>query len=213
MSATHYEILGLSSENAPYETVRESYHRLARIHHPDKKLQQLRRREVENQNHDHHHDEDDASKFDRIQKAWETLRDPPSREVYDALLRSVRKGGAAVGDSSQRSDPRQALAHVVPLGSARRGDEEEIIDSDGEGREIVTVDVPYFAVCPRCGSDVEIWASADLGLDLDKIFEEKTGSIAKSGSEEDDGSEGEGSGGRWYYCECYSCSCGIRIEY
>ena len=139
--------------------------------------------------------------------------------MYDTLLRSASKGGAAVGDSSQRNDdaiaagdPRQALAHVVPLGSARRGDEEEIIDSDGEGRGIVTVDVPYFAVCPRCGSDVEIWASADLGLDLDNIFEEKTGSIAKSGSE-GDGSEGDGSGGRGYYCECYSCSCGIRIEY
>lgn len=75
MKKTPYQILGVEP-NAGIEVIRKEYLRLCRVYHPDH-LQQ-----VVSSGH---------LRFLEIQQAWETLRDPQSREHLDLLLNNEEK--------------------------------------------------------------------------------------------------------------------------
>ena len=59
-----YKILGLD-KNASKEDIKKAYHRLAHIHHPDKKS------------------DDDASDYIKIREAFDTLGNEDKRKDYD----------------------------------------------------------------------------------------------------------------------------------
>ena len=66
-----YEVLGLSRSDEPSPgDIRKSYHKLARMHHPDKAPADMK-------------DEADA-RFKEIGAAYALLSDPKTRERYDA---------------------------------------------------------------------------------------------------------------------------------
>ncbi len=73
-----YKVLGLD-KNAGREDIKKAYHRLAHIHHPDKK------------------NDGDASEYIRIREAFETLADENRRKEYDENDRE------AVGVNVRRS--------------------------------------------------------------------------------------------------------------
>ncbi|KAK1118543.1 hypothetical protein K0M31_014850 [Melipona bicolor] len=65
----YYEILGCNKESTA-EDIKRAYHALALKFHPDKNTS-----------------ESDSMKLQRVLEAWHTLRDPKSREEYDAVQR------------------------------------------------------------------------------------------------------------------------------
>lgn len=70
--ADPYEVLGLRKEDKPgSDVIRKAYHRLARVHHPDKARTPEDREAAE-------------ARFKEIGSAYETLSDPEKREKYDA---------------------------------------------------------------------------------------------------------------------------------
>nr|XP_018896012.1 PREDICTED: DPH4 homolog [Bemisia tabaci] len=73
MGESYYTILGVS-ENSSLEEIRKQYQNLALQYHPDKLSP------------DQENDPAVKEKFLRITEAWETLRDPGKRRVYDSIL-------------------------------------------------------------------------------------------------------------------------------
>ncbi|XP_076248963.1 chaperone protein DnaJ [Calliopsis andreniformis] len=67
-SVDYYEVLGCTKESTS-EDIKRAYHALALKFHPDKNTS------IQN----------DSIKFQHILKAWNVLRDPKSREEYDAI--------------------------------------------------------------------------------------------------------------------------------
>ena len=70
MELDAYKILALP-RNASDDEIRRAYHRLAREHHPDRTTAAS------------------AADFDRVQQAWEALREPAARQQHDARLRDA----------------------------------------------------------------------------------------------------------------------------
>ena len=67
-----YQVLGLRKEDKPgSDLIRKAYHRLARIHHPDKARTAEEKEAAE-------------VRFKEIGNAYEILSDPEKREKYDA---------------------------------------------------------------------------------------------------------------------------------
>jgi len=71
MSENYYSILEVP-ENAPHEEIKKSYRRLSMIHHPDKNKQ----------------NPDCIGKFQKINEAYETLKDNEKRKEYDMRRRN-----------------------------------------------------------------------------------------------------------------------------
>lgn len=70
--ADPYEVLGLRKEDKPgSDLIRKAYHRLARVHHPDKARTPADREAAE-------------VRFKEIGSAYEILSDPEKRDKYDA---------------------------------------------------------------------------------------------------------------------------------
>lgn len=70
--ADPYEVLGLNKEDRPgSDVVRKAYHRLARVHHPDKARTSEDKERAE-------------ARFKEIGAAYELLSDPEARANYDA---------------------------------------------------------------------------------------------------------------------------------
>ncbi|KAB5539441.1 DnaJ domain-containing protein [Coniochaeta sp. 2T2.1] len=86
----HYAILGVPSTANPVE-IRKAYHRLALIHHPDKKQATT----SANPN-------DPAREFRLIHSAYEILSNPSRREAYD---RKLSKAASASWSKSQSTTP------------------------------------------------------------------------------------------------------------
>ena len=74
-SKTYYEVLGVS-EDAAASDIRQSYHKLSLLHHPDKG--------------------GDSAEFIRISEAYATLGDKKKRRVYD---RTHQQGSLDLGDA------------------------------------------------------------------------------------------------------------------
>lgn len=69
LERNHYEQLGVNCD-ASDQTIRQAYHRLARLLHPDKTANS------------------DLERFHEVQVAWTVLSDPVSRSRYDDSIRS-----------------------------------------------------------------------------------------------------------------------------
>ena len=93
-----YRVLGLRKEDNPgSDVIRKAYHRLARVHHPDKARTQEDREVAE-------------VRFKEIGSAYEILSDPDKREKYDAH-----------GFEDEWMDPREAEVRRERIGGGRRG--------------------------------------------------------------------------------------------
>ncbi|KAL0917126.1 hypothetical protein M5K25_012173 [Dendrobium thyrsiflorum] len=77
---THYEVLSVN-ENASYNEIRENYKVAILSSHPDK----LRGKSVTS-----YPNRNQQEIFLNVQKAWEVLSDPKSRENYDNILQASR---------------------------------------------------------------------------------------------------------------------------
>lgn len=78
MEEDYYKILGVS-RNASAAEIQKAYRTLARKYHPDVNPNDKKAKE----------------KFQRIQKAYEVLRDPEKREMYDRYGSSFESAGAS----------------------------------------------------------------------------------------------------------------------
>eukprot|EP00123_Amoebidium_parasiticum_P004967 comp16224_c0_seq1/m.13918 comp16224_c0_seq1/g.13918 ORF comp16224_c0_seq1/g.13918 comp16224_c0_seq1/m.13918 type:complete len:139 (-) comp16224_c0_seq1:618-1034(-) len=67
----HYAVLGVAV-GADAETIKRAYQRLALQHHPDKIV----------------HGQGDVEVFQRIQAAYDVLKDPHTRTIYDNTLKN-----------------------------------------------------------------------------------------------------------------------------
>jgi DnaJ-class molecular chaperone len=83
MARNYYRVLGLPDDASDAE-IRDAYHRLARLHHPDIS------------------GSESSAAFRDIQEAWETLGDPELRRVHDEQL--WRAGRQGPGPSALRSE-------------------------------------------------------------------------------------------------------------
>src|SRR5215471_7204713 len=79
----YYAILEVSSSATPAE-IKKSYRRLARLHHPD--LNQNAR----------------DTQIKRLNEAYEILRDPKKRAVYDAQRRELQRQAEARASIKRR---------------------------------------------------------------------------------------------------------------
>lgn len=126
---SYYKILQVPS-TASAVAVKEAYHAAARKHHPDKR---------QHRSFDSCSSSDDeaaAAAFLRIQKAWECLRDPETRKLYDEALR-IQK----VAKNSTRRN-------AVPI----QPHECREVELPGPGGgEFVVVELIYQC---RCGNDL-----------------------------------------------------------
>ena len=141
MNATHYQRLGVSPD-ATHEEIKNAFHRLARQCHPDKSSPSS----SENNN---------AiivvESFRQVQQAWEILRDPTQRKIYDdqlqhgALKEKAKRGGVVLlqwNELEQAQD--EETGEIIHVYDCRCG-EEIVIDSDisTNGQEISVE-------CPGC---------------------------------------------------------------
>jgi diphthamide biosynthesis protein 4 len=125
---THYEVLQVLPE-ADVTTIKAAYHKAALLYHPDKRRRSASTLPDADNDND---DADDSQQFQRLQVAWECLRNAEKRQVYDEELWLLSKQQSA----------RQAGA--IPL--ERSDCREEYVDSLG--------DYTLMYTC-RCGMDVD----------------------------------------------------------
>ncbi|EOD12989.1 hypothetical protein EMIHUDRAFT_459619 [Emiliania huxleyi CCMP1516] len=115
--ATAYELLGVPRD-ASSDELRRAYHRLAREQHPDRAAGSLSRAA--------------SVDFVALQEAWEAVRDPEARRLYDASLRADEAAAARV----------RARAAPVDLGEMDYAE-----GSDGQG---------VWSYACRCGAAFEL---------------------------------------------------------
>lgn len=100
MSKTYYEILGVPS-NAGEREIKSSYHRLARVYHPDKMDEGQDAAAME-------------AEFTQISTAYNVLKDPEKRAAYDQQMELKRQQSLSrsmstnSGSDSSREMPRAA---------------------------------------------------------------------------------------------------------
>jgi hypothetical protein len=116
---THYEVLAVS-RNASLEEIKAAHRQLALQRHPDKVG---------------HSQEQDDSRFLLVQKAWECLRLPCSRQEYDKEL-SLK---------TRRLNSKLQAAFPLNLSDM------EVAQDDESSHLIV-----YIHAC-RCGEEVQLW--------------------------------------------------------
>ncbi|KAK9990194.1 hypothetical protein SO802_025179 [Lithocarpus litseifolius] len=75
-----YQVLSLGSEDVGFDEIKKAYRSMALHYHPDVCPPSAK--------------EESTRRFVEIQKAYETLSDPISREIYDYQLRLVKSMGS-----------------------------------------------------------------------------------------------------------------------
>jgi len=98
----YYAVLGVAP-GATAEEIAKAYRRAARLNHPDKAQGQCA----------------SVAKFQVIQEAYETLRDPARRLVYDELRGNGELGAAASPPAAESMRPEEVAA--VPEGPSTGG--------------------------------------------------------------------------------------------
>lgn len=152
--ATHYDLLGLSTDASPDE-VRAAYRALARRHHPDTQ-----------------HDVD-AAAADRsrqtmasLNAAWAVLSDPVRRREYDTELGGV---GGVGGSGGSGGGPASARP-MGPTGNGNRpGWDWTPFPEDAEDPEDLD-DEPYGDPPPRRPSDSFVMAPVLLVMSAVGLF-------------------------------------------
>jgi molecular chaperone DnaJ len=144
----YYDVLGVSPD-AGAEEIRRAYRQLARRYHPDIS------------------GEDRA--FLELARAYDVLRDPGKRRLYDAALSQPAVGGGAAGRewfADEIAIDFPSVASVLDrMRDAFFGAEPsvtlsaEMVLSAREAFAGVTVpmDIPLRRTCPRCGGRGEVW--------------------------------------------------------
>lgn len=132
---SHYEALNIAKDS-DQEAIKRAYHRAARIHHPDRKQ-----------------DFSDASnvnaKFERIQEAWECLRDAEKRRLYDNTLRLLKS----------KKEARRASAFRL-----ERSDCDVVEENEEEGGLSNDEPLRVLTYTCRCGEEIEVaWISPLTG--------------------------------------------------
>ncbi|XP_076623367.1 dnaJ homolog subfamily B member 9 [Colletes latitarsis] len=92
-SMNYYDVLGCTRESTS-EDIKRAYHALALKFHPDKNVSEF-----------------DGIKFQHIVEAWNVLRDPKSREEYDA----IQKCGGQYYVQREYLQEKNQLIHVPCL--------------------------------------------------------------------------------------------------
>lgn len=191
---THYEVLNASPAST-LEEIRVCYRAALLSVHPDKLGSRSSQRASSGSGADGEEDaaKGASSRYLRVQKAWNVLRDAESRARYDAAVKGLRGGvGGKGGDAD------------VVVG-------EEVVLEDMEECESEAGDLEYWYPC-RC-SDFFVVGSKELqnaGLG----FGRKSSSGAFSGAAEGDG----GDGVHWdrqrqsIVLPCGSCSLHLRVS-
>lgn len=85
MQQTYYDILEVSP-SATLAEIKRAYHRLARLHHPDLNRQAL----------DTH--------IKRLNEAYQVLRDPHKRAVYDEQLAEAQRQAALLAKAKREAE-------------------------------------------------------------------------------------------------------------
>ena len=84
-----YQVLSLGSENVGFDEIKKAYRSMALQYHPDVCP--------------HSAKEESTRRFVELQKAYETLSDPISREMYDYQLGLVKSMGSGVCMEDRKS--------------------------------------------------------------------------------------------------------------
>jgi molecular chaperone DnaJ len=90
--ADYYQVLGVA-RNASDEDIKKAYRRLATKWHPDR----------------HNGSQEAEEKFKEITEAYDALRDPEKRSVYDRFGEAGLRGGAGAGAGFHHVDLSEAL--------------------------------------------------------------------------------------------------------
>jgi curved DNA-binding protein CbpA len=129
INLTHYDVLGVASD-ASYQDIKASFHRLARLKHPDKLLSSSSCPPAEESLSSTSANKEE---FERIQLAWKCLGNPETRSAYDQKLYAERS--------------RQAEKRAIPL--TIRDDFQTAVDEE-------TGDKAYVYDC-RCGQELQLF--------------------------------------------------------
>jgi curved DNA-binding protein CbpA len=139
---SHYDVLRVPA-TATAAAIKQAYHAAARQHHPDSKKRGFGCEDDDDSDHkDHDADDDDNddddARFRRVHAAWECLRDPETRRLYNQE-RSVQQ---AVRSSRRRN--------AVPI-CANECRREPITEQQDDDVDDDCYELVYQC---RCGSDL-----------------------------------------------------------
>ena len=156
-TATHYDVLRVEP-TASYGEIKAAFHGLARRSHPDKRAQNRNRPGGE---------ESSSEPFLRIQRAWETLRDPIRRAEYDGGLRqnalsevSKRRGAIALSREDLEAAVDEETGETVQIYDCRCGEIVEVVEEGARGKSML-VECPgccFVYKIVACGEEPEIAA-------------------------------------------------------
>jgi diphthamide biosynthesis protein 4 len=131
-----YKILALPRD-ASDDEIRRAYHRLAREHHPDRSTAAS------------------AADFDRVQQAWEALREPAARQQHDARLRDAElleagaRGRVEDVDLSDMEEEAAATGGTLWRRDCRCGDEFVATADDVDAGRVIACCSCSLAIRPR----------------------------------------------------------------
>ena len=157
-ATSYYDILNVSPI-ASATTIKDAYHTLIKQHHPDK--QRNHHGTVNDVSEQYHSDTNGSIDIDflQVQTAWECLRDPKSRSIYDKQIQHTLQ--------EHKVRRRQRQQNSIPITIEECRQERQLIETDESDdfdsihvshneirREVVTI-VDYIYQC-RCGHDVYV---------------------------------------------------------
>lgn len=163
---SHYEILSIS-ENASLSQIKAAHRRKALIYHPDKQAPQrsindgkvLADRpssddaEISSQTPTKYRNDgekDNALKFEEVQLAWECLRDPEKRQMYDDSLMRKRERETAIVNKATCINLSEMECEFCDV---------ELEEEDynlGDSTEVKSKAQNIYSYSCRCGDRIEI---------------------------------------------------------
>jgi DnaJ-class molecular chaperone len=159
LMTSHYQVLGVPS-SATLNEIKAAYHQLARQHHPDKQKSSSQQQKQQKEagavssprttakvSSSSPSPEPSLVFFERIQVAWECLRNDETRTVYNQTL------------NHQQSIEQRQINKAIPL----HLDQDFQKAADDENGEVV-----YVYEC-RCGEEVQIYESDWMDENTDNV--------------------------------------------
>lgn len=151
---SHYHVLNVPRE-ASYEIIKQAFHKSARQCHPDKRKTTTSRLDhLQCQGHSHTADD---LQFQRIQQAWECLRNAQTRSEYDLRLQQYEFKLQARQSSAIEILPCQCRSEqVVFLDELETNDDEDYPIEHNNTTVTDTGLVTILVFTCRCGEEMEI---------------------------------------------------------